>query len=765
MKQLIQSYKTGEIRLVDVPVPSVKRGHILVKTMASLVSIGTEKHMLEIAKKSLLGKAIARPDLVRQVINKAKTEGVMEAYRQAMGRLDMPILLGYSSSGIVIDVGEGVLEFSVGDCVACTGSGYAGHTEVAVVPENLCVKIPKKTVTSYSLLVNSEDGKTEKRITNNESTNNYVSFEEAAFVALGGIALEAVRLANVSLGEYVAVIGMGLIGQIVVQILDSTGCHVMGFDVQKNRIDMALKSGAEAGSFDKDEFMSLVREVTKGNGADAVIIFAATKSNQPLDLASEISRERARIVAGGLIGLNVPRKEFYEKELELVVSRAWGPGVYDNEFLNKNFKYPYAYVRWDAKRNIEEFLNLLAKGKVRVDHLISHRFSIEDAIEAYEIITGKKKEEFLGIVLEYPDKSDSLSVNSYKLYEKKISLKTNQRITNNIERPTVSVGVVGAGLFAQGTLLPILKDIKDLRFRGISTPTGIKARHTAEKYGFDYITSDYREILCDEEIDLVFILTPHGSHARFVCEAIKAGKHVFVEKPLCINKNELKEIISTYNSQPTTNNCLLMVDFNRRFSPYTRWLKEKFSNVREPIAIHCTVNAGYVPKDSWVHDSSEGGGRIIGEVCHFVDLIQYITSAIPERVYAECIFSDKYKPSDNVVITMRMSNGAISSISYLSSGDKAYLRERIEVFGGGRVGVIENFKYAYFIRGGKKKKKWGITVDRGHKEGVEMLLKTIRNGGKFFVDFSDYVYTTLTTFAIEESIRKGKPVEIVGVSC
>ena len=380
MKQLIQSYKTGEIRLVDVPVPSVKRGHILVKTMASLVSIGTEKHMLEIAKKSLLGKAIARPDLVRQVINKAKTEGVMEAYRQAIGRLDMPVLLGYSSSGIVIDVGEGVLEFSVGDCVACTGSGYAGHTEVALVPENLCVKIPKKTVTSYSLLVNSEDGKTEKRITNNESTNNYVSFEEAAFAALGGIALEAVRLANVGLGEYVAVIGMGLIGQIVVQILDSAGCHVMGFDVQKNKIDMALKSGAEAGSFDKDEFINLVREVTKGNGADAVIIFAATKSNQPLDLASEISRERARIVAGGLIGLNVPRKEFYEKGLELVVSRAWGPGVYDNEFLNKNLKYPYAYVRWDAKRNIEEFLNLLAKGKVRVDHLILHRFSIEDAI-------------------------------------------------------------------------------------------------------------------------------------------------------------------------------------------------------------------------------------------------------------------------------------------------------------------------------------------------------------------------------------------------
>jgi len=759
MKQLIQSYKTGEIRLVDVPVPSVKRGHILVKTMASLVSIGTEKHMLEIAKKSLLGKAIARPDLVRQVINKAKTEGVMEAYRQAMGRLDMPILLGYSSSGIVIDVGEGVLEFSVGDCVACTGSGYAGHTEVAVVPENLCVKIPKKTVTSYSLLVNSEDGKTEKRITNNESTNNYVSFEEAAFAALGGIALEAVRLANVSLGEYVAVIGMGLIGQIVVQILDSAGCHVMGFDVQKNRIDMALKSGAEAGSFDKDEFINLVKEVTKGNGADAVIIFAATKSNQPLDLASEISRERARIVAGGLIGLNVPRKEFYEKELELVVSRAWGPGVYDNEFLNKNFKYPYAYVRWDAKRNIEEFLNLLAKGKVRVDHLISHRFSIEDAIEAYEIITGKRKEKFLGIVLTY-DKERYLNkselVKRINISSKEVSVR---------KKDVINIGLIGAGLFAQGTLLPILKDIKDLRFRGISTPTGIKARHTAEKYGFDYITSDYREILCDEEIDLVFILTPHGSHARFVCEAIKAGKHVFVEKPLCINKNELKEIISTYNSQPTTNNCLLMVDFNRRFSPYTRWLKEKFSNVREPIAIHCTVNAGYVPKDSWVHDSSEGGGRIIGEVCHFVDLIQYITSAIPERVYAECIFSDKYKPSDNVVITMRMSNGAISSISYLSSGDKAYLRERIEVFGGGRVGVIENFKYAYFIRGGKKKKKWGITVDRGHKEGVEMLLKTIRNGGKFFVDFSDYVYTTLTTFAIEESIRKGKPVEIVGVSC
>jgi len=305
MKQLIQSYKTGELRLVELPVPSVKRGHILVKTMASLVSIGTEKHMIEMAKKSLLGKAIARPDLVRQVINKARTEGVMEAYHQAMGRLDTPVLLGYSSSGIVIDVGEGVLEFSVGDYVACTGSGYAGHTEVALVPENLCAKILRKAVTGYSLLVNRKNSKTEKLITNNESTNNYISFGEAAFAALGGIALEALRMAYVNLGEYVAVIEMGLIGQIAVQLLNSAGCHVIGFDVQKNRVDMALKTGAEVGSFDKDEFINLVRKVTKGNGVDAVIIFAATKSNQPLDLASEISRERARIVAGGLIGLNV----------------------------------------------------------------------------------------------------------------------------------------------------------------------------------------------------------------------------------------------------------------------------------------------------------------------------------------------------------------------------------------------------------------------------------------------------------------------------
>lgn len=745
MKQVWQRYKDGRLEVSEIPVPRPHPGCLLVRTMASLVSVGTEKYMLELAQKSLLGKALARPDLVRQVIAKAQAEGILEAWRQAMGRLDTPVPLGYSSAGVVIDVGPGVQGFAVGDRVACAGSGYAGHAEVVSVPVNLCVKIPEG-----------------------------VDFESAAFVALGGIALEAVRMARVSLGETVVVIGLGLLGQIAVQLLNAAGCHVLGMDINPQKAEMALQHGAEAVATNYLTLSAICRQRTENHGADAVIILAATPSNEPLEQAAELCRERGRIVAAGLVGLEIPRKPFYDKELELVVSRAWGPGLYDPNYTEKGLDYPLAYARWTAKRNMEEFLAQLAKGAVRVDHLITHRFPIDRALEAYELIL-EGKEPYIGVLLTYPDEPDLSRRVEVISPQRTLGLSGGTRKTSAPSAEgKISIGLIGAGQFATGTLLPAMKGLKGLHFRGVATATGLSARHVADKFGFEYCTTDYHEILNDPEITLVFILTRHGSHAHLVAEVLRAGKHVFVEKPLALNLKQLQKVVAVYAEvqrgggakessplPPSTSAPLLMVGFNRRFSPFTRWLKERFAGVAEPLAVHCTVNAGPVPPDHWTHDPEQGGGRIIGEVCHFVDLIQYLTGSLPVRVYAETLESGGYKPSDNVVITLKMANGAIGSITYVAGGDKRYPRERVEVFGGGAVGVIENFKAATFVRGGRKKsiRNW-FSVDRGHRGEVEALLDAIRNGGPAPVTFEEYVYTTLATFAMEESLRQGKAVPV-----
>jgi predicted dehydrogenase/threonine dehydrogenase-like Zn-dependent dehydrogenase len=750
MKQLLQNYKTGRLQIQEVPALPAGSYRVVVRTFASLVSVGTEKSMLELARKSLLGKAMARPDLVRQVIAKAQAEGILEAWRQAMGRLDTPVPLGYSSAGVVIDVGPGVQGFAVGDRVACAGSGYAGHAEVVSVPVNLCVKIPEG-----------------------------VDFESAAFVALGGIALEAVRMARVSLGETVVVIGLGLLGQIAVQLLNAAGCHVIGMDIHPRKAEMALQHGAEAVATDYSVLSALCRQRTGNHGADAVIILAATPSNEPLERAAELCRERGRIVAAGLVGLQIPRKPFYDKELELVVSRAWGPGLYDPHYTEKGLDYPLAYARWTAKRNMEEFLAQLAKGAIRVDHLITHRFPFDRAPEAYELIL-EGKEPYIGVLLTYerePDLSRTVVVKRDQRGQRGQESQRGQissvpSVPSALSGP-LGVGLIGAGQFAAGTLLPILKGLKGLRFRGVATATGLSARHVADKFGFEYCTTDYHEILKDPEIALVFILTRHGAHAPLVAEALRAGKHVFVEKPLALNPEQLRELVRAYKGpegldgpsvSSVPSGSLLMVGFNRRFSPFAKWLKDRFADIPEPLAVHCTVNAGPVPPDHWVHDPEQGGGRIIGEVCHFVDLIQYLTGSLPVRVYAETLTSRGYKPSDNVVITLKMANGAIGSITYVAGGDKRYPRERVEVFGGGAVGVIENFKAATFIRGGRKMRirNW-LSVDRGHRGEVEALLSAIRAGGPAPVAFEEYVYTTLATFAIEESLRKGTPVRIKGL--
>ncbi len=765
MKQIVQDLSNGKTLIIDVPMPIAHTSTVLVRNTASAVSAGTERQMMEFAGKSLLGKALERPDLVRKVMAVAQTEGVAEAYQQALGRLDTFRSLGYSSAGIVVDVGTGVGGIRAGDRLACSGSGYACHAEYVTVPQILYTPIP--------------DG---------------VSDEDAAFAALGAIALHALRLAALQLGDRVVIIGLGLLGLLAVQIAKAWGCQVLGTDVVASKADLARQLGADkAVAGGKEAVLAAAQALFGGAGVDAVVIFASTPSNEPLELAAELARVRGHIVVPGLVGLDVPRRVFYEKELDLKVSRAWGPGLYDPDYEERGHDYPLPFVRWTAGRNMEAFLQLLAQGRVRVQPLITHRFPIERATEAYQLIT-EGKEPYIGIVLTYPKsevRSSKSKVQSPK--SKVVWLKLQEAGGKGQEargKSQVGVGMIGAGNFAKATLLPAIRRLKGVHLRGVATATGASARHTGDKFGFDYCTSDYRELLDDPDINAIIIATRHNTHARFAAEALRAGKHVFVEKPLALNLEQLREVVEAYqengrgkmeggrgkgesgndplsilhsppsNLQPPTS--ILQVGFNRRFSPFTVALKKWLGFSDLPMVINVRVNAGFVPPERWEQDPEVGGGRIVGEMCHFMDLIQYLTGAYPVQVHAEAMkAASQYLSEDNLVITLKMSDGSVGTITYTASGDKAFPRERVEVFRGGAVGLIENFKSASFTHRGRTRRKRNLFgVDRGHRAEMAAFFTAVRNGGPPPVAFAEYVLTTLTTFSIVESMQRGQPVKI-----
>src|SRR4030042_3549772 len=676
MKQIIQNYRTGELELSEVPVPLCSSNKILVKNMVSLISIGTERSIIELGKKSLLGKAKARPDLAKRFIDKAKKEGLVKTFKEALGRLDNPTPLGYSSAGMVIEVGENIHKFSPGDRVACIGAGYASHAEYITVPENLCTKIPIRRINK------------ERQITNNDLTNNYISFDEGAFGMLGIIALHGIRSAKLNYGESTAVIGIGLLGLLTVQILKAYGCKVVGIDIDPKKVDLAKSLGCDYAFTSENDFRNCIEKMTDGYGSDAVIITAATKSDAPVNTAVDISRYGGRIVLVGIADIHPQRNEMWHKELQIIGSKAGGPGTFDPFYENKGIDYPFGYIRWTENRNLEEFLRLIAEGKVDVKPLITHRFKIDQAESAYKNILEGKDKSHIGVILEYPE--EAFSVNSYKLNERRISLSTNQRITYNSAH--VSIGVIGAGLFGKALLLPALKVIKGIRLHTLSTSSGANAYHTGGKYDFENCTTDYKALVENNEINTVIILTPHSLHARMVIEALKAGKHVFVEKPLCINKEEPGEIIKTYNDSRITYNRLLMVGYNRRFSPHALKAIEYFKDRKDPMVINYRINAGFIPPDHWVHSEEEGGSRIVGEICHFVDMMQFLTKSNPVRVYAERISGNNRTAlnSDNAVIALKFNDGSVGNIIYSASGDKAYSREQIEIFSEGRTVVIKD---------------------------------------------------------------------------
>lgn len=708
MHQIIQNYKSGELQLVEVPDPIIRAGGVILETKNSLVSVGTEKLMISLAKKGYMGKAMARPDLVKQVINKIKVDGMVDAYKAVMSRLDTPVTLGYSSAGIVKEVGDGMDGIKIGDKIACFGDGFATHSELTFVPKNMLVKIPEK-----------------------------VGFEEAAFVGLGSIALNAIRVANLTFGEKVVVIGLGLLGQLSVQMLKAFGCKVLGVDISEVKIEMAREYGADACALiGKDDVLQSVLDFTNGHGADAVIIMAGSQDNKPIELAADISRNQGRIVACGMISLDVPRQEFFKKELSVIVSRATGPGKFDPLYENKGIDYPFPYVRWTTQRNMECFLDLVADGKVKLDKLITHRFKIDNALQAYENIL-KGTESYLGVLIEYANCS---------MPNRRVKLLVAQATSSSIK-----VGLIGAGLHANTSMLPVLRSIKDIGLIGIADAEGFRGRHTGEKYGFDYCVSDYQELLKDERINIVLIATRHNLHAKMVIDSLKAGKHVFVEKPLAMDIEELKEIKKAYDSSKLN----LMVGFNRRYAPHTKKAKELIGN-RGNMVINVRVNAGFVSGDSWVHDASEGGGRVIGEVCHFVDLVQALSGSLPERVFAEATDKDG---ADNLVVSLKMKNGTVATILYASQGDKLLPRERIEVFSGNSVCLIDNFKSFFFAKDGKSVKDNKFSLDRGYGGEFESFFNSIKNGQPA-VGFEENLYTTLVTFAILDSIKTGKPQDI-----
>jgi len=721
MKQLLQNIKTGKSTVEDVPVPTPREGQALVKIESSLVSAGTERMVVEFAEKSLVGKARARPDLVRQVIDKARREGLSTTMQAAFNRLDQPMALGYSSAGTIVSLGKNMQGFKVGQRVACAGGGFAVHAEYNVLPRNLLTLLPKN-----------------------------VDFESAAFTTLGAIALHGFRLAEPQIGENVAVIGLGLLGLLTTQIASAAGCNVLSIDLDSKRIAIASSLGAQA--VHRDQAVDSSAAFTASRGFDMILICADTSSNDPIELAGIIARDRARVVAVGAVGLTIPRKVYYEKEISFINSRSYGPGRYDINYEENGQDYPLGYVRWTESRNFEAIVDLLSKDKLKVKPLITHRFPIEKATQAYDVITGKKKESFLGILLTYTESVEKLE--SSKVV--RFNIQTFKR--SNV----VTLGVLGAGLFANAALLPAIKKVDGIQLIGIASSGGLHAQHAGKKFGFQYATSSDDEIINDPNINTVAILTRHDSHAELVVKALKAGKNVFVEKPLAINAKQLEQV---NKALVTRNSQLVTVGFNRRFAPLAQQLHTSLSTLHEPRYIHYRINAGYIPLNHWTQDPDIGGGRIIGEACHFIDFITFLVGAPPISVTAHALPDNgaalslskgKYR-EDNVSMTFTFPDGSIGVVDYLANGNKSFPKERVEVFCGGMIAVLDDFVSLQMIQEGNKKEE-RMSQDKGHVAEWKSFVKSVREGGEPPIPYEQLIGVTKSTFAAVESLRTSKPV-------
>jgi len=701
MKQVEQNYRTGRLRVAEAPAPGVDSGAVLVASRVSLISAGTERQLLEFARASLVGKAVARPDLVRRVLRNTRREGVRATFEKIFAKLDTPIPLGYSLAGRALEIGRGVEGLCVGDRIACAGAGLANHAEVNLIPKNLIVPIPDE-----------------------------VDDDDAAFVTLGAIALQGVRLAAPTLGERVLVMGLGLIGLLAVQLLKANGCRVLAFDPNDARAALARDLGADSAV--SERLSETVQAFTGGHGADAVILTAASKSSDPINVAAECSRLKGRIVVVGLVGMTIDREPFYRRELDLKLSFSYGPGRGDPSYELQGQDYPLAYVRWTEQRNMEAFLALVAEGKVRLKPLVTHRFAIDEAENAYGLL--ESSEPHLGILLTYPD----------------VFAHEAPRLVRRAPPPAAEgnrVAFIGLGNYARGVLLPALRGAPGVTLAAVATATGLSAVNAGESYGFASVSTDAAAVIEDDGNDTVFIVTRHDSHASLAAHALRAGKHVFCEKPLALDPQSLREAIEAASDAPG----LLTIGFNRRFAPLLQEAKTALEPRVGPLVMIYRINAGALPRDSWIH-REQGGGRILGEICHFVDALTFLAGAPPAEVQAVAARGRR----DAVSALLRFRDGSTGAIVYSSLGDPAVGKEHIEVFADGAVVRLDDFRSLYVTRGGKTAKT-AATQDKGQRALVAAFLQATRGEREPPMTLEEMFSVSEATFEIENALRSAEP--------
>jgi predicted dehydrogenase/threonine dehydrogenase-like Zn-dependent dehydrogenase len=701
LKQIIQSFKTGETVLEEVPAPKAKKGCVLIKTTRSLVSIGTERMLVEFGKANMLQKARQQPDRVKQVWDKVKTEGLKPTMQAVFNKLGQPLPLGYCNVGRVIAVGDGVEGYKVGDRVASNGP----HAEYVCVPKNLVAHIPDN-----------------------------VSDEEGAFTVIGSIGLQGIRLCNPQLGETIVVVGLGLIGLITAELLIANGCKVIGIDLDPNKIAIAKKKGVIAINPAEGDPVKFVTEATGNVGADGVIITASAKADEIIAQAAKMSRKRGRIILVGVIGLNISRADFYEKELTFQVSCSYGPGRYDDNYEKEGIDYPLPFVRWTEQRNFAAILQMISLGRLEVRSLITERISLADYNKIYSNISNRDS---IASILEYPEESN----------ESDTVLVT----TGSFAPGKGGIGIIGAGNFTSMTMLPALA-AANAPLYAIASAAGLTGTVLAKKYKIGKSTTDYKSILADPDIDLVMITTRNNQHASMAVESLKAGKHVFVEKPLAITREGLDDILNAYNGSKT-----LTVGFNRRFSPHMQKVKQLLGDAQMNVV--ATMNAGHIPANVWVHDMKIGGGRIIGEACHYMDLITYLTGSKIKAVCMNAMGVNPQANTDNASILLQYENGSTGVINYFSNGSKEYSKERIEVYAQERVFVTDNFRRTdgYGVKGFTKLK---TTIDKGHAAQFKLLVDRVTTGGPAIIPFDEIVNTTLASLAAIESLMARQWVSI-----
>ena len=685
MKQILQNARSGALEIVDVPAPAVGAGQVLVRNAFSVMSPGTEKMAMDFARKSMLGKARSRPDLVKQVVRKLQQEGPLPTYRTVMNRLDAPQPLGYACAGIVEEVGPGVSAFAPGDRVACAGAGYANHAELVVVPENLTAHVPEG-----------------------------LGLEKAAFATLGAIAMQGLRVGEPTLGEVVAVIGLGLIGQLTVQLLLANGCRVYGVDLDPKRIEQAREQGLDQGAAPGDDHAPFLAAATGGHGVDLAIVTAASDSSAPIQLAADLCRHKGRVVAVGATAMDLDRRSFYDKELELRMSMSYGPGRYDRRYEEVGLDYPIAYVRWTEQRNLQAFVDLAARGRIDPMKMDIESVEFESASATYEAL-AKGERKSLAAVFRYAEDVDRSR--THRLGGVEASAASSRSRAKSGE---LGVAFIGAGNYAKGVLLPILDKTSGIAKRTIVTSTGPSAQRTAARFGFAACGTDPAEVFADDSVDLVFITTRHDSHASLAEAALRAGKAVWLEKPVGLTMEEVESVARAVEET----DGFLMVGYNRRFSSHARAVREAFANRAGPMAIQYVISAGPTPGGTWLTDPKVGGGRIIGEACHFVDLCTYLVGQLPSGVQARALGRDP-ETDDSVMALLSYPDGSTASISYLANASTELPKERWEVHADGKSAVCDNFRVTT-LPGGKKIK--GVNQDKGQERAVGEMLGRLRDG-------------------------------------